>query len=138
MAQASRYANLAVRHDRYSAKALVNMGNCLLERGEAERAKELYLEAIGVEADCVEAIYNLGLVRERRARPLIPRSPEPTPPARRVRVRAGQQAAGRAARGAAGVREAAHARTRFTRGTHALGRGQACRHGGQCSGGDRV
>jgi intraflagellar transport protein 88 len=39
------------------------MGNVLLERGDLERAKELYLEAIGVEADCVEAIFNLGLVR---------------------------------------------------------------------------
>ena len=29
-----------------------------------ERAKELYLEAIGVEADCVEAIFNLGLVNK--------------------------------------------------------------------------
>ncbi len=60
--QADKYANLAVKHDRYNAKALVNKGNCLFVRGELERAKELYLEAIGVEADCVEAIYNLGLV----------------------------------------------------------------------------
>ena len=29
-------------------------------RGDLEGAKELYLEAIGVEADCVEAIFNLG------------------------------------------------------------------------------
>lgn len=29
---------------------------------EFERAKEVYLEAIGVSADCLEAIYNLGLV----------------------------------------------------------------------------
>lgn len=62
--QADKYANLAVRHDRYNAKALVNKGNCLNEKGELERAKELYLEAIGVEADCVEAIYNLGLVNK--------------------------------------------------------------------------
>ena len=63
VAQASRHAHLAVRHDRYNAKALVNLGNCLLEsKGELERAKELYLEAIGVEADCAEAIFNLGLV----------------------------------------------------------------------------
>jgi intraflagellar transport protein 88 len=35
---AARYADLAVRHDRYNAKALVNMGNCLLEdKGELER-----------------------------------------------------------------------------------------------------
>merc|ERR1719163_2432906 len=63
--QADKYANLAVRHDRYNAKALVNKGNCLNEKGEPERAKELYLEAIGVEADCVESIYNLGLVNKR-------------------------------------------------------------------------
>ena len=53
-----------MRHDRYNAKALVNMGNCLMDRSELERAKELYLEAIGVEADCVEAIFNLGLVNK--------------------------------------------------------------------------
>lgn len=61
--QATKYATLAVRHDRYNARALVNLGNALVEEGgELDRAKELYLEAIGVEADCVEAIFNLGLV----------------------------------------------------------------------------
>merc|ERR1719163_300133 len=63
--QADKYANLAVKHDRYNAKALVNKGNCLYVKGELERAKELYLEAIGVEADCVESIYNLGLVNKK-------------------------------------------------------------------------
>merc|ERR1711871_423341 len=62
---ADKYANLAVRHDRYNAKALVNKGNCLFASGELEKAKELYLESIGVEADCVEAIYNLGLVNKK-------------------------------------------------------------------------
>lgn len=88
--QAFRYAELAVEHDRYNAKALVNLGatgehggmmqmrwfgpstllfprvagNCLCEQGELERAKELFLEAIGVEADCIEAIFNLGLVNK--------------------------------------------------------------------------
>jgi intraflagellar transport protein 88 len=88
MGQASKYANLAVRHDRYNAKALVNMGNCLMDRGELERAKELYLEAIGVEADCVEAIFNLGLVNKllgalgealqafEKLHTLVPASPE--------------------------------------------------------------
>lgn len=87
--QASKFAHLAVRHDRYNAKALVNMGNCLLENNdEADRAKELYLEAIGVEADCVEAIYNLGLVNRKlgvltealqafeKLHSLVPSSPE--------------------------------------------------------------
>lgn len=64
IAQADKYANLAVRHDRYNAKALVNKGNCLNMQSEKEKAKELYLEAIGVEADCIEAIYNLGLVNK--------------------------------------------------------------------------
>ncbi|ETW04044.1 hypothetical protein H310_04429 [Aphanomyces invadans] len=61
-AQADKFASLAVRHQRYNAKALVNKGNCLYIKNECERAKELYLEAIGVEADCIEAIFNLGLV----------------------------------------------------------------------------
>jgi len=60
--QAEKYADLAYTHDRYNAKALVNKGNCLLVKGEFEMSKQFYLEAIGVEADCVEAIYNLGLV----------------------------------------------------------------------------
>lgn len=44
---------------------MVNRANCLYVRGEFDAAKESYLEAIGVEADCVEAIYNLGLVNKR-------------------------------------------------------------------------
>ncbi len=40
--------------------ALPSSGNCLNLNGDKEKAKELYLEAIGVEADCIEAIYNLG------------------------------------------------------------------------------
>ena len=64
-AQAEKYADLAYTNDRYNAKALVNKGNCLLVKGELEMSKQFYLEAIGVEADCVEAIYNLGLVNLR-------------------------------------------------------------------------
>ncbi|KAJ1448492.1 hypothetical protein M885DRAFT_450175 [Pelagophyceae sp. CCMP2097] len=59
---AEKYADIAYEQDRYNARALVNKGNCLTLRGEHETAKQFYLEAIGVEADCVEAIYNLGLV----------------------------------------------------------------------------
>jgi len=61
-ANAEKYAEIAVKADRYNAKALVNKANIFYERGDREQAKELYLEAIGVEADCVQAIYNLGLV----------------------------------------------------------------------------
>ena len=59
---AEKYADMAIKNDRYNAKALVNKGNCLFVNEDFEKAKEYYLEAIGVEADCVEAIYNLGLV----------------------------------------------------------------------------
>merc|ERR1719502_1067103 len=61
-ANAEKYADIAVKADRYNAKALVNKGNCMFVNAEFERAKEVYLEAIGVSADCLEAIYNLGLV----------------------------------------------------------------------------
>ena len=64
-AMAEQYAELALRHDRYNAKALVNKANLLFSSADFSAAKELYLEAIGVEADCVEAIYNLGLANVR-------------------------------------------------------------------------
>lgn len=69
MESANQYADLAVRNSRYNAKALVNKGNCLFMAREYHRAKELYLEAIGVQADCVEAIYNLGLTNMRMQSP---------------------------------------------------------------------
>ena len=59
-AQADKYANIAVRSDRYNSKALVNKGNCLFMKGDLERAKELYLEAIGVEAECAERMWRGG------------------------------------------------------------------------------
>ena len=43
----------------------MNKGNCLYNADDYDRAKEFFLEAIGVEADCIEAIYNLGLVYKR-------------------------------------------------------------------------
>lgn len=61
-ANAEKYADIAVKADRYNARALVNKGNCMFMNDEFERAKEVYLEAIGVSADCLDAIYNLGLV----------------------------------------------------------------------------
>jgi len=79
---------MAIQHDRYNSKALVNKGNCLFIAEEYDRAKEFFLEAIGVEADCVEAIYNLGLVYKRlgyyneslqafeKLHTIIPTSPE--------------------------------------------------------------
>ena len=64
-AESASMAASAVSSDRYNAAALVNRANCLLVFGSAESAKEMYLEAIGVEADCVEAIYNLGVAAKK-------------------------------------------------------------------------
>lgn len=59
--QASEYADASLALDRYNAKALVNKANCLFINGDFDAAKNLYLEAIGVQADCSQAIFNLGL-----------------------------------------------------------------------------
>lgn len=65
MKGAERYAEIAVKESRYNAKALVNKANVLFMKELFEDAREMYLEAIGVEADCVEAIFNLGLTNKR-------------------------------------------------------------------------
>jgi intraflagellar transport protein 88 len=62
---ADRYAEMALKADRYNAKALVNKGNIWLYRGELQKADELFLEAIGVEAGSCEAIYNHGITCKR-------------------------------------------------------------------------
>ena len=65
MKLAEKYSEIALNYDRYNAKALVNRGNCLYMKNEFLRAKEQYLEAIGVEADCFEALYNLSFVNKK-------------------------------------------------------------------------
>ena len=62
---AEKYADVAINYDRFNPKALVNRGNCLLVKNEFLRAKEQFLEAIGVEADCIEALYNLAFVNKK-------------------------------------------------------------------------
>ena len=59
------YADLAMKHNRYNAKALVNKGNCMFMRQDFEMARKMYQESMGAEADCIEAIYNLGVVSKR-------------------------------------------------------------------------
>merc|ERR1719482_2244765 len=62
---AIKYADIAMKHNRYNAKALVNKGNCMFMRGDLEHARAMYQEAMGAEAECLEAIYNLGVVSKR-------------------------------------------------------------------------
>ncbi|EGR28423.1 hypothetical protein IMG5_176090 [Ichthyophthirius multifiliis] len=62
---AEKYADIAITFDRFNPKALVNRGNCMFVKNEFLRAKEQFLEAIGVEADCIEALYNLAFALEK-------------------------------------------------------------------------
>ena len=62
---ASAYADIALEADRYNVNALVNKGNCFFTHKDYSSAKELYLEAISVQADCAQAIFNLGLTNVR-------------------------------------------------------------------------
>merc|ERR1719482_1751878 len=62
---AVKYADIAMKHNRYNAKALVNKGNCMFMRNDLEHARSMYQEAMGAEADCLEAMYNLGVVNKR-------------------------------------------------------------------------
>lgn len=88
LVNADKYASMALEHDKYNAQALVNKGNCLFQAEHEDEARDSYLEAIGVESNCVEALYNLGLVAkfmgsyeeafqvfEKLSR-LVPKSPE--------------------------------------------------------------
>ena len=65
---ADRYAEEAVKADRYDPAALVNKGNLLLTRGDIEKASECYRESIQSDASCVEALYNLALAHKRLGR----------------------------------------------------------------------
>lgn len=65
LANAEKYADLALQADRYASRALVNKGCCHAIRGDLVTAREFFLEALGIDADCIEAIYNLGLLSKR-------------------------------------------------------------------------
>lgn len=66
--KAAAFADAAVAHDKYDARALVNKGCVLLNRGDEKSllaATACFENALALEADCVEAQYNLGLARKR-------------------------------------------------------------------------
>ena len=63
--QSERYADVAIEHDRYNAKALNNRGNCDYMKGAYDRARDRFLEAVSVDALCTEALYNLGLTNKK-------------------------------------------------------------------------
>ncbi|CDJ33773.1 intraflagellar transport particle protein, putative [Eimeria mitis] len=57
--QANTYADIALKADRRSAKALVNKGCALSLQGQHEEAAALFNEAASVDPHCQEALYNL-------------------------------------------------------------------------------
>ncbi|GMH37313.1 hypothetical protein BSKO_05186 [Bryopsis sp. KO-2023] len=62
---AKKYAGLAVETDRYNALAWVNKGNVAMNRNDLEGSRADYCEALTAEVDCVEAIYNIGLINKK-------------------------------------------------------------------------
>ena len=52
--QTEHYANVAIEHDRYNSKAQTNKGNVYFKRGEFEKAKDCYEDAISIDAMCTE------------------------------------------------------------------------------------
>ena len=61
---AEKYGKMATDVDRYNALALVNSGNCSFVKEDYEEARRMYAEAVNVEADCLEALYNLALANK--------------------------------------------------------------------------
>ncbi|XP_045196090.1 intraflagellar transport protein 88 homolog isoform X2 [Mercenaria mercenaria] len=68
LGQADKYAEVAMTADRYNPYALVNKGNVLYSKGDFEKAREFYREALQNDSSCVEALYNLGLTNKRIGR----------------------------------------------------------------------
>lgn len=68
LAQADKYAEVAMTADRYNPYALVNKGNVLFTKGDFEKAREFYREALQNDSSCVEGLYNLGLTNKKIGR----------------------------------------------------------------------
>ncbi|XP_047741162.1 intraflagellar transport protein 88 homolog [Hyalella azteca] len=67
LSQAELYASQARDSNGYNEAALVNLGNVCYLRGDYEKARELYLAALDIDAAAVEALYNLGPLQPRKA-----------------------------------------------------------------------
>ena len=63
--ESSAYASKALSADKYNPAALVNKGNCVALSGDWQSAGEYYNEALKVDAECTEALFNLGLASKK-------------------------------------------------------------------------
>uniref|UniRef100_A0A7E4VAE4 TPR_REGION domain-containing protein n=1 Tax=Panagrellus redivivus TaxID=6233 RepID=A0A7E4VAE4_PANRE len=64
--EAGTYADSALAIDRYNANALVNRANVFYQMGDAKTAEQYYKEALQIEASCIQAHFNLGLIAQKQ------------------------------------------------------------------------
>lgn len=60
MVDAEKYGLASLSADRYNSKAMTNVGNVELMKGNINRARQVFSEAVTVDAECLEALFNNG------------------------------------------------------------------------------
>lgn len=65
LVNAEKYASISIDLDRYNSSAKINKANVNFLKGNYSKAKEYYLEVISLEADNINALYNLALVNKK-------------------------------------------------------------------------
>jgi len=63
--RSDKHADIAISADRYNPAALVNKGNAVFQGGDLNKAAGFFIEALNIEASCVEALHNLGLCKKK-------------------------------------------------------------------------
>ncbi|CAF4379273.1 unnamed protein product, partial [Rotaria socialis] len=56
---AHKYADLALKSDKFNPASLTNKGNCCFVQHDYEKARYYYEEALNIDAGCVQALHNL-------------------------------------------------------------------------------
>ncbi|CAF4570618.1 unnamed protein product, partial [Rotaria sp. Silwood2] len=56
---AHKYADLALKSDKFNPASLTNKGNCCFAQGDYDKARYYYEEALNIDAGCVQALHNL-------------------------------------------------------------------------------
>lgn len=63
LVNAEKYVDQSLAINKYNASALVNKGNIQIAKNEVDEAIQTYRRALNVEADCFQAMYNLGILK---------------------------------------------------------------------------
>ncbi|CAF2190201.1 unnamed protein product [Rotaria magnacalcarata] len=56
---AHKYADLALKSDKFNPASLTNKGNCCFAQHDYEKARYYYEKALNIDAGCVQALHNL-------------------------------------------------------------------------------